>query len=311
MLQSILIVKLMGKILYIRNPAAFGGSGPAAWEQFKSQWPDEINPQDVFVTQRPGHALDIAAASDGYDILTAVGGDGTVGEIISGIMEHPEPRPKLAIIPGGTGNDIGRNAGIRSVEDTITALRQGSMKSFDIIRIDGQFGGKLNHRYSFLHGNAGFSAISMVKPWMKRILGPKGAYYLGTIIQILAFRALNMTVRWEAGEYSGRTMMVIIANVERSAGGSMCIAPGAKADDGELNVTIMPFKSRPRMMFKLLPKVPTGSHIDEPGVKYFQAKRIEIVSDPQSFLDLDGDILGTTPAVLTIQPQAIEIMTPK
>jgi diacylglycerol kinase family enzyme len=81
-----------------------------------------------------------------------------------------------------------------------------------------------------------------------------------------AYRAPQMTVRWDdEGEYSGRVLIVIVANVERTAGGSMCLGPGALADDGELNVSIIPSRSRVNMM-RTLPKVASGAHVDEPDV---------------------------------------------
>jgi YegS/Rv2252/BmrU family lipid kinase len=300
----------MTRILFIRNPAGFGGAGSAAWESFQAQWPDPIDTGDVRVTERPGHAREIAVAAEGYDILTAVGGDGTVGEVLSGIMEHPQPRPKLAIVPGGTGNDIARNAGIRSVEDAVAALRGGHRRSFDIIRIDCQFDGRPANRYALLNGVVGFTAQPMVRPWMKRLLGPKGAYYLGTIMQIVAYRSPHMTVRWEEGEHSDRTIMVIIGNVEWASGGSMCLAPGALSDDGDLNVVIIPVMSKFTMVFRMFPKIPSGEFVNGPGVKYFTAKKIEVTSDPPALLDIDGDLYGITPATFTVNPLAMEIVSP-
>ena len=89
----------------------------------------------------------------------------------------------------------------------------------------------------------------------------------------------------------------------------MRIAPGARTDDGELNITIFPVKSKLRMITRLLPKVATGEHIQEPGVSYFPAKSVEIDSDPPAILELDGDIFGTTPATFTVCPGALRVLT--
>jgi len=283
-------------VLYIRNPAAHGGAVPGVWDRFLSLWPGEVDPEDIMITQRPGHARDIAASAKGYDIIAAVGGDGTASEILSGIMEHATPRPKLATIPGGTGNDIARNSGIHSVEDAVAALSGGNIRTFDIVRADCLSDGQPVYRYAFLDCSLGFSAIPMVKPWMKRLLGPKGAYYLGTAMQVIMYRPPHMTVRWDIGEHIGQTMMVIIGNVERSAGGSMRIAPGARPDDGEFNVIIIPPVSRLKMMFKLMPEIPSGGYIHQSGVRYFPAKKIEVKSNPPVPLEIDGDLFGTTPA---------------
>jgi diacylglycerol kinase (ATP) len=295
--------------LYIINPAGRGGTGTKAWEEFKTLWSDRIDPKHTIVTERPGHAREIAASAEGYDIFVAVSGDGTAGEIMSGIMERQGPRPKLAVIPAGTGNDIARNVGICSVADGAGALRNGRARAFDLVRIDCQVDGQPAHRHAFLYGSAGFSPIYLVRPWMKRLLGPKGAYYLGMFLQIIVFRAPQMTVRAEGREHSGRNWMIMVANAERSAGGSMCIGPGARLDDGELNVTVVPSNSKFTVITRLLPKVATGAHVNEPGMSYFPGKRIEIDSDPPAIVELDGDIFGATPATFTVCPRKMQIMT--
>jgi diacylglycerol kinase (ATP) len=300
----------MSKILYVINPAGHGGAGINVWERVQSEWPDRIDPEDVHFTERQGHAREIAAAAEGYDILAAIGGDGTVGEIMTGIMSQQEPRPKLAILPAGTGNDIARNLGILSFEDAVAALHGDHSRSVDLIRIDCQVEGSAAHRYAFLAANAGFSANTMIRPWMKRLLGPTGAYYLATILQIITYKAPRMTARWEEHEYTGAAWMVIVANVERTSGGSMCLAPGAHFDDGELNVSIIPFESKLREVATMLPKVPSGGHVEEPSVMYFPAKGITVESDPPAVLDIDGDIFGMTPATFSVSPTAVQVLCP-
>jgi len=299
----------MGNVLYIINPAGHGGAGTKVWEAFKTLWPGLIDSSDVLVTERAGHAREIAAARRDYEILAAVGGDGTVGEVMSGIMEGQGPKSKVAIIPCGTGNDIARSAGIFSVTDAVAALRAGHARSFDLVRVDCQRDGARVHGHGFLFGSAGFSAIPMIKPWMKRLLGPKGAYYLATFLQILAYRAPHMTVRTGNREHDGRTYMVIAGNAEWVSGGSMRMSPGALSDDGQLNVTIVPSLSKLRVITRLFPAIAAGTHINQPGVSYFAGKRVEVHSDPPAILDVDGDLFGTTPAIFTICPHAVQIMS--
>jgi len=237
-----------------------------------------------------------------------VGGDGTVGEVISGIMEQQELKPKLAVIPCGTGNDVAQNAGIFSVADAATALREGQSRAFDLIRVDGQVDGREEHRHAFLFGNAGFSSIPMMKPWMKRLLGATGAYYLATLMQIFAYRAPHMTVRVDDHEYVGPTFMVVAGNAEWAAGGCMRISPGAITNDGDLNVTIIESVSIYKVLTRLFPNIAKGTHINEPEVSYFTGRKIEVHSEPPAVLDLDGELFGTTPATFSIRPLALEIM---
>ena len=300
----------MSKCLYIINPAGHGGKGIRAWDTFKSLWPDPIDPAQVVNTERPGHAREIAACAEGVDTLIAVGGDGTIGEVISGIMDREGPKPKLALIPTGTGNDIGRNVGILSMADAVTTLRHGQDRAFDLVRIDCQKDGIKTTGYGFLFGTVGFSAISTLRPWMKRCMSAKAAYYLATFLQILTYRAPHMTVHTKDQTFKDRMYIVIAGNAEYAGGGGMRMSPDALTDDGLLNITVIPNRSRLNVITRLFPRIASGTHIHEPGVSYFTGKQIEVHSDPPAVLEVDGDLFGTTPATFTLCAHAIQILCP-
>ena len=300
----------MGRNLFIVNPGASGGQGEVAWNRFTDLWPDAIDPEDVRVTEGPGHAREIAASADGYEILTAVGGDGSVNEIFNGVMKKDGPHPRLAIIPAGTGNDIARTIGLYPLEAAVSALRGGNDRSFDLIRVDGQENGRKFRMYAFLNGNFGFSGSVTVRPWTKRILGATFAYYLNTILAILTHKPPIMSVRWEDDRFEGRTWMIMAANVESVSGGSMRIAPGASPHDGMVWVTVIEAKPKLTMMFKNLPKVASGDHINEDGFHYFPAPKIEITSDVPAVVDIDGEGERATNVVLSIVPGAVRFLTP-
>jgi diacylglycerol kinase (ATP) len=295
--------------LYIINPAGRGNSGLKTWKRFRELWPGDIDPGDILVTEYAGHAREVASTIEGYDVLVAVGGDGTVGEIMSGILDRPEGRPLMAVIPGGTGNDIARNAGIISIEDGVKALQEGRISEFDLIRVDYTVEGRTARRYAFLLASAGFSGNVSMRPWMKRLLGATGAYYLSTFLQILTFKPPRMKIRADERTLDKPSWMVLVGNSETSSGGSMMIAPGASPDDGELNVTVFPSRSRLGMVMGLFPRIGTGTHIDEPDVEYFPARKIEVDSDPPALIDLDGDPVGYSPFTCTVCPGLLRLMS--
>jgi len=298
----------LNKVLYIVNPAGNGGAGMKVWETFKSFWADPIDSAHVVFTERLGHAREIAASCNGYEIIAAVGGDGTVGEVISGIMDRQEPRPRLAVIPCGTGNDIAQNAGIFSVADAAAALHEGQSRAFDLIRVGRPVDGQTEHRHAFLFANTGFSSIPMMKPWMKRLLGATGAYYLAALLQALAYRSPHMVVRVDGKEYVGNTFLVIAGNAERAAGGCMRICPGAITNDGELNISIIKPVSVYKVITQLFPRIAKGTHINAPGISYFTGRKIEVQSEPPAVLDLDGELFGTTPATFSVCPLALGVV---
>ena len=294
----------MTKTLYIINPAGNGGAGLKAWERFKKLWQDDIDKNDIIYTERSYHAIEIASRAEGYSSIVSVGGDGTVNEVMQGVLRN-KSKPSLAIIPAGTGNDIARNVGIKSVSDAVKALKENQTKKYDILQTE--YGKEL--RYSFLTANFGFSANHRVRPWMKRLLGSTIAYYLATLHELVSFRPWDMTIKWDDGRYSGKTTIVIIANIEKTSGGSMILGPGATPTDGKMTVTIVPFKSRINCIFKEFPKLPAGNVIEIPDVRFFHTKNIYVKSEPVTDMDIDGDPLGSTPATVKILPLSVKIIS--
>lgn len=295
----------MTKTHYIINPASNGGAGLKVWEAFKSVWPEAIDPNEVSLTTRPVQAQHIAAGLDDCDVIVVAGGDGTVGEVMSGIMDLPEPRPKLAIIPCGTGNDIARCANFQTLEEAIEVLKMGTPRAFDLIRVQRE----AETRYAFLFANAGFSSIPKMKPWMKRLLGATGAYYLATLLEVITFKPRHMKIAVDGQDYSAPTFLVIASNAEYAGGGSMRIAPGAKTDDGLLNVSIIKPVSIFKLVFKLFSSIADGSYVEEPEVTYLTGKEVEVSCAPPAVLDLDGELFGSSPATISVIPKGIEIIS--
>ncbi|MBN3037936.1 MAG: diacylglycerol kinase family lipid kinase [Candidatus Omnitrophica bacterium] len=300
----------MKKILFIVNPVAFAGRGYRAWQRFQALWPEQIKSKDMALTQKTGQAREIAACAKNYDIIVAVGGDGTANEVASGIMDRQPPRPALAIVPIGTGNDFAHTVGVRSLKDALSALEGGQRKSHDLIKIDCHVNGKPACRYSFLFCGVGFAAalLAILKPWMKLVFGPKGAYYFATLLSLFAYKPPQMKIKWADKEQSGRTWVVIAGNAQWAGGGGMKICPGALTDDGELNIVIVPARAKTEIISEIA-KMADGSYIKEKGILYFPAKEIEVESKPQARLGIDGDVFGTTPAKIKVCPRAIEIIS--
>jgi diacylglycerol kinase family enzyme len=104
--------------------------------------------------------------------------------------------------------------------------------------------------------------------------------------------------------------MVMVGNVEDVSGGSMRIAPGASPQDGKLWVTIVEPKSKVTMLFKELPKVASGDHVNAEGFHYFSTPKIEIASDVRAVVDIDGELEWATKASISIVPGAVRILVP-
>ena len=301
----------MNSVLYIVNPNSNGGLGIKVWKRFIALSPTTISSQDIHFTTHSNHARELATNTKGYELIVAVGGDGTVGEVISGIMANniQENRPALAVLPAGTGNDIARHVGAFPLQKAISTLQEGRFKTYDLIGIECQGNSGPLHRYAFLYATAGFSALIKFKPWMKRYLGPAIGTYLSMILAFLDFRPSKMTVSWNGGSHTGPLWMAIAANAESVAGASIRLAPGAKTDDGKLDLLLIPAKPKPAMLATVLPKISTGRHIDVAGVQYFQCNTMKVDADRPMLVEIDGDIFGYTPALFTLHTKTLSILS--
>ena len=304
------------RTLYIVNPAGFGGFSGDAWQEYILNWPDKISPENIAITTGPGDARRIAAASYGYDLLVAVGGDGTVGEVASGIMDITEknvgiansPVPALAVIPGGAGNDVCRALGISSVAQAANAIKGGRKKPFDLIRVDCMHGDKSVRRYAMMFANVGFSSSALATPLLKRLLGGRLAYHFAIFLKLLVHKPPVLEFKTANMEFVEKKWTILIANIERAGGGGVCLAPGMQFDDGDMKLTIVPNKPKIQMLLAVLPKIAAGKHINEPDFDYFSATEASVGCAQKCELEIDGDTYGEAPATFTHCPGAIQVV---
>jgi len=294
---------------FIVNPSAAGGRAGRRWtEEIVPRL--QVSHENVVTTAYPGHAAELArSAAESHAPIIAVGGDGTVHEVVSGLMAVQRHRPPLGILPLGTGNDIARSVGLRSGEDALKALERAHTRPLDLIRVDCLEESVSVTRFACLTASAGISAmvIRSLRPWMKRWLGSENAYMLATLIALVRYRPSQMQVQWPDGDFTGKLLMVNVGNAEYESGGGMRMSPGARIDDGMVNISIIRAAPLPRLLRKL-PGIRTGAHIHEPEVVYFLAARVQVDSDPPVGIQMDGDIRGHTPATFTVLPHALQVI---
>lgn len=262
----------------------------------------------------PIHAKDLAvrAGEEGYDLVIAVGGDGTIHEIVNGLMQIPkERRPKLGIIPYGSGNDFAHAVGVDSRSSyAIRQIFTGKPRPIDI--------GKLLHGNSEVEywSNAlgiGFDATVVERfQQMKRLRG--FAAYMTAVLQTLASRIVSPHMRIETDQESWEDdiFMLVACNGSREGGGFL-IAPEARPDDGVLHYAWIEKVSRP-MILRILPEVMKGTHERFPQVRIGEFKRMRISSDQPLFMHTDGEVYAGYGSEIhdieiEIIPGAIEIVS--
>ena len=302
------------RILLIANPASGHHRGKQRLAQAEEHLASLGHTVNAELTEHAGHAtlLTKSNAPD-FEIVAALGGDGTVNEVANGLMAlEPGERPALATLPLGTGNDVALTFGLAHFETAIGALSNGSTRTLDVIRVRIMRDGESVTRHALLFVAAGFAAevIRKTGPRVKRFFGRRFSYSVGLFRALASFRAPEFTVRWDEGEQSGRMFQVCAGNTEFAAGGVMRISPGALPDDGLLNISLVGSLGRLQII-RQFPSILSGRYVENERVDYFTDKCLEIDAVPPVEIQADGDIIGTTPATIDLLPDALRLITPE
>lgn len=250
-----------------------------------------------------GEAAAIRGCTSGYDMIIACGGDGTVHEVVNGMMKCPQ-RPKLAILPAGTVNDFAEQLKLPKAHDNFASLMlQNNFKTIDV--------GKVNDDY-FVNvvGGGAFTTIPhKVTIDAKTILG-KYAYYYKAAVQVPEELEISQNIEYiiDGNSYNINTLLFLVIN-SSGAGGFKYLCPKAKLDDGLLDIVIFE-KTNNAELFQIFTKVFNGQHITHPKVHYYQGKKIKIIPEKELFLDTDGDPGGFAPAEIQSVHNAIDILVP-
>ena len=298
------------RILLIANPAAAVGRAAQRWRRLLVDFESRKLDADHVMTDGPGHAISLAReASRSYDVIAAVGGDGTVNEVASGILLAGETNTALAIIPFGTGNDAAHVLGIRSIEDAVNALASGMTRTIDVIEVRCHDAGKELTRYALLYAAVGFAGelLKCTTPAVKRLFGPRYCYSVGFFRALLHFSSPAMRVRCNDREFNGRMFLVSAGNAEIVGAGTMRLSPGAKVDDGQLNVNVVEDLGRLETA-RWFPKVLKGTHTTHPKVSYFAATSVTVECETLMEVQMDGELYGHTPATFQVRPGAIRVI---
>jgi len=290
------------RTLVIVNPAAGGGRVARVWRRLS---PDarRLFPFDEHWTTAPKEATRIAAdaAAAGFDRILAVGGDGTLHEVVNGVAGT---HLAVGVLPLGTGNDFARSAGIlRAPAPLLEALHRGGTRPIDL--------GRVHERYYINIAGAGFDAEVARRVNAMRSKAKGTIPYLMTAVG-LAFRyePPQMTVTLDDGPAMGpeARLLVAVGNT-RAYGGGMQVCPRAEVDDGLLDVLLVG-DVRGWATLGLLPKVFLGAHLGHPAVGYVRAHSVRLEGPAGVALHADGEVLGGLPATFSVHPAALRLWMP-
>lgn len=300
------------KVKIILNPMADMGN---AWRMARDLRSITEQHGDVEWTGTvyPGHAIELAreASIHHYDKVIAMGGDGTVHEVINGLMKVPERiRPILGVVPAGSGNDFAHAAGMpKSPVQALTRALNGEASAVDL----GVMTDERGHKEYFDNTlGIGFDTVVTIRSHKLPVL--RGfLIYLTAVIQtiLLNHDPVNMQIESDDQTWEQSNLMLTLCNGPREGGGFM-VAPEAKIDDGIFHYAMIKNVSRP-MMFRLIPEVMKGTHGRFKQVVMGSCKTMSITSDRPMYIHADGEIysgFGTNVRKVSFEllPNALKVV---
>lgn len=296
--------KTLMKTLIICNPGA-GSVDDAASLLEKLR---QVSSAVVKQTSQPGDATRLAheAFHDGYQLVVAAGGDGTLNEVINGIAEHAG-EIRVGLVPLGTGNDFARMLNLPdSVEACVEVLNKGSVRQIDLVRVTSD-----QVRYFVNVSAGGFSGTvgEKLTAEIKKSWGPLA--YLRCAAEALpelrAYRTqivLDDTSVLELDLYNA-----IVANGRFVAGGTP-VAPEAVIDDGLLDIVLVP-EAPAGNIAVVAAQMLIGRHLTSEAIVFRRAAKVSFLSTPGMWFNVDGELVGNDPAVFEVIPSALQFIVPE
>lgn len=257
---------------------------------------------ETCVTRKKGDACEFARGVSGADRIIIAGGDGTINEVINGILSSDtagRSSAPLAVIPLGTANVLAKELNIpEKIEDAIKLALTGSAQEVSL--------GRINGRYFSLMAGVGFDAeaVAGVKDGaIKRISG-KAAHIVSGMNVLRTYDPPLITLRTPDDELSG--YMAVIGNAH-FYGGRYSITPKASITEPLLDICV--FKGRTRTdMLRFIKGVLCGNHMDFDDVSYIKASEVDVISEGTVHVQIDGDYLGTLPAKIDVVKDAVSFV---
>jgi diacylglycerol kinase (ATP) len=293
------------RICVIFNPAARGNKA----RHFRRQL-DAIGSQCALkATSAPGDARRLAAEAvgEGYDLVVAAGGDGTVNEVLNGLGDAPDgfARARLGVLPLGTVNVFARELKIPPrIERAWEVLQRGHEMKMDLPRVEFSADGKIERRYFAQLAGAGLDAraIELVDWQHKKKIGPLAYVIAG--LKALREKKPQITIGVDGQSFSGE--LVLVGN-GRFYGGPFEIFPGAELRDGLLDVCVLPRVDWSTLL-RSAPGLLAWRRLPAGVFRHFRAAAFELAGEGTPGFELDGELVGHLPARFSVEREKLRVV---
>lgn len=291
------------KTCVIINPQAGSASERSHLEQPLHEWAEGA----CWQTTEAGHAERLAARAveEGFEQLIVAGGDGTVNEVVNGILRNDGSHILLGVLPLGTGNDLVRTLDIPpDPRDAVVILKEGREITVDAIEVETE--GRIIYGINVAAGGFSGQVDEAVTSELKETWGPL-AYVLGAASALPDLQEYETIIAFEDGpEEAVDALNVIVANGRTVAGGRL-VAPFANPCDGLLDVAVVEFGTVLEMA-GVGTRLMAGTYMDSEHVHHRKVRRLTVRSNPGMWFNIDGELITKEPVAFTVRPQALRVI---
>ncbi len=294
----------MKKYYLTVNPYGGGKKGPKILKDVLPLFELKNIELNIIETEYAGHNRDLANQlnMDGYDGFCCIGGDGTLNEVINGLLTRKDRlKFPIGLITGGTGNSFMHDLDCLDPIEAANKIISDKRRFIDVFSCNTD--GKTFYGFNIL--GWGIPTDANILADKLRWMGPQ-RYNFASIIEVLRHKKRFARLIIDNNSIGADFAFIIGCNTIHTGKG-MRMAPLARLNDGLIDLIIVRKVSRFKLL-KLFPKVFSGKHIGDPGVDYRQVKQFKIMSEDKSQLNLDGEVLGSTPVEVKILPKEVEIL---
>lgn len=259
--------------------------------------------------RQEGESLTLArkAAQEGFDVVAAAGGDGTVNQVVNGLMEAGT-EAALGIVPLGTGNDLARMLDIPDeIPDALALLRTGTRRALDVFQVETPEGSVygINAAAGGFAGKVGDSITSELKAnW-----GPL-AYLIGAATMIPEIKEYETYLSYDGGPPEQVDALNVIAANGRTVAGGKRVSPLSNPEDGRLDVVIVRNGSIVELG-DIAARMVAGKFLNSPLVMHRLARSLRVESHPGMWFNVDGELITDEPVTITVQGGALPVIVGK
>lgn len=302
----------MPDVVFLVNPASDNGRTGRRWPELAHRAARLGLEGETLFSEHPGHLITLAgeAVDNGASLVVAVGGDGTLNEVVNGVAGRDVD---LATVPLGTGMDFGRTYDLpKRFDDAVLVARDGETRVVDAGRVRYRtWAGDDAERLFANVGTVGMSgAVAQRANGMSKALGGRVTFFYALTRVFLSWENTEVTVTADGGvERRGRMHDVIVAN-GMWHGGGMKLAPDARPDDGLFDVVLIGDVSKADFL-TTAPKIYRGGHVTHPKVEILRSADVRVDAGEHLPIEVEGEQVGTTPAAFEIVPGALRVRVPR